>query len=230
MLKAKLGLILCLLLIPTLGIADEVIKGSYCYTYGDNESLREARDITRSLAIRNAIESFGVYVVSTMTVKDFVLTDDLVNTISTGYLKDIQVLEHTEKGRTICDTIQGRISPDDVKAIIDREISKRPQAGTPTKELNNGCLEIVKVKKRYNEVKVVVKVLQPTGALVSTADMNAKPCFRVLVDFFDTDGDPMGGARQFIHNSPNEMLPGQIQTLYFEIPYGAESYKAWLSK
>ena len=80
MLKAKLGLILCLLLIPTLGIADEVIKGSYCYTYGDNESLREARDITRTLAIRNAIESFGVYVVSTMTVKDFVLTDDLVNT------------------------------------------------------------------------------------------------------------------------------------------------------
>ena len=228
--KAKLGLICCLLLFPALGFADEVIKGHYCYTYGDNESLREARDITRSLAVRNAIESFGVYVVSTMTVKDFVLTDDLVNTISTGYLKDIEVLEHSEKGRTICDTIQGRISPEDVKAIIDQEISKRPSSGSPTKEANNGCLEIVKVKKWYDQVKVVVKVLQATGPLVSTADMNAKPCFRVLVDFFDGDGDPMGGARQFIHNSPNEMLPGQLQTLYFEIPYGAETYKAWLSK
>ena len=90
--KVKLGILLGLLLLPTLGLADEVIKGHYCYTYGDNESLREARDITRTLAVRNAIESFGVYVVSTMTVKDFVLTDDLVNTISTGYLKDIQVL------------------------------------------------------------------------------------------------------------------------------------------
>ena len=228
--KTKLGIFFCLLLLPAIGLADEVIKGHYCYTYGDNESLREARDITRTLAVRNAIESFGVYVVSTMTVKDFVLTDDLVNTISTGYLKDIEVLAHTEKDRTICDTIQGRISPDDVKAVIDQAISQRSPTGSPSKEANNGCLEIVKTKKWYNQVKVVVKVLKPTGPLVSAADLNAKACFRVLVDFFDADKDPMGGARQFVHNSPNQMLPGQIQTLYFEIPYGAETYKAWLSK
>jgi hypothetical protein len=228
-LGAKLGLALWLVLLPAHGLADETIEGHYCYTYGDNESLREARDITRTLAVRNAIESFGVYVVSTMTVKDFVLTDDLVNTISTGYLKNIEVLEHTEKGRTICDTIQGRISPDDVKAVINQELSKRTPTGSPTKEANNGCLEIVSAKKWYNEVKVVVKVLKPTGALVSEADLNAKPCFRVLVDFFDSDGGPLGGAQQFIHNSPNEMLPGQLQTLYFELPYGTETYKAWLA-
>jgi len=228
--KALLGLLICLLILPTAGWADEVIEGHYCYTYGDNESLREARDITRTLAIRNAIESFGVYVVSTMTVKDFVLTDDLVNTISTGYLKNIEVLGHTEKGRTICDTIQGRISPDDVKAVINKELSKRSPTGSPTKEDNNGCLEIVKVKKRYNEVKVGIKVLQPTGSLASTQDLATKQCFRVLVDFFDEDGDPLSGAKQFIHNSPNEMLPGEVITLYFEIPYGAKTYKAWLSK
>lgn len=108
-----------------MGLADEIIKGHYCYTYGDNESLIKARELTKALAIRNAIESYGIYVVSTMTVEDFVLTEDLVNTISAGYLKNIEVLQHTEKGRTICDTIQGSISPDDVKDVIEKEIRKK---------------------------------------------------------------------------------------------------------
>lgn len=227
--KTILRFALVVFILPSLCFADEIIKGHYCYTYGDNESLRKAREITRALAIRDAVESFGVYIVSTGTVKNFVLTEDLVNTISTGYLRNIKVLEHTEKERTICDTIQGSISPEDVKKIIDQAI----QATTPTSVLkgtNNGCLEILKVKEWHGQVKVMVKVLKPTGALVTLEDFNTKQCFKVLVDFIDSDGDPMEGAEQFIHNSPNTMLPGETISLYFEIPYGAESYKAWLSE
>jgi hypothetical protein len=221
---------LLVLILPTLCFADEIIKGHYCYTYGDNESLRTARETTRALAIRDAVESFGVYIVSTGTVKNFVLTDDLVNTISSGYLKNIKVLEHTEKQRTICDTIQGSISPDEVKKIIDQAMKETAIPTSISKDTNNGCLEILKVKKWHEQVKVIVKVLKPSGALVSQEDLNEKQCFKVLVDFLDADGDPLDGAEQYIHNSPNSMQSGEIISLYFEIPYGAESYKAWLSE
>jgi len=230
MFKTIFRFALFVLILPSLCFADEIIKGHYCYTYGDNESLRKAREITRTLAIRDAVESFGVYIVSTGTVKNFVLTDDLVNTISSGYLKNIKVLEHTEKERTICDTIQGSISADEVRQIIDRAIQDNTITTSVVKGTNNGCLEILKVKKWHDQVKVTVKVIRPTGALASQEDLNAKQCFRVLVDFLDADGDPMAGTEQYIHNSPNTMLSGEIISLYFEIPYGAESYKAWLAE
>ena len=176
--KTLFRIALLVLILPSLCAADEIIKGHYCYTYGDNESLRKARETTRALAIRDAVESFGVYIVSTGTVKNFVLTDDLVNTISSGYLKNIKVLEHTEKQRTICDTIQGTISPDEVKKIIDQAMKETAIPTSISKGTNNGCIEILKVKKWYEQVKVIVKVLKPTGALVSQEDFNEKQCFK----------------------------------------------------
>ncbi len=100
-----------LTVLPSFALADEVIEGHYCYTYGDNESLIQARGITRSLAIRDAIESYNIFIQSITKVRDFKLTDDLVKTISAGHLKEIKVLEHSENNRTICDTIQASVNP-----------------------------------------------------------------------------------------------------------------------
>jgi len=105
---------------PLLSFADDIIQGHYCYTYGDNESLREARDVTRSLATRNAIESYQVFISSASNVQNSQLTNDLVQIISSGYLKDIKVIEHEEQGRTICETIQARIvSPEGINYSVE---------------------------------------------------------------------------------------------------------------
>ena len=89
--------IILTILISSNCFADDVIQGHYCYTYGDNESLKEAREIVRTLAIRNAIESYRVFITSASTVKNFQLTNDLVQMISSGYLKDIKVIKQTSK-------------------------------------------------------------------------------------------------------------------------------------
>ena len=44
--KRMLLLVIFVLFLPSIGFADEIIKGHYCYTYGDNESLKEARELT----------------------------------------------------------------------------------------------------------------------------------------------------------------------------------------
>ena len=54
-----------LLLIPIICLAqsDRIkVTGEYSYTYGDNESLLEAKNLCYTMAIRNAIESLTVFI------------------------------------------------------------------------------------------------------------------------------------------------------------------------
>jgi hypothetical protein len=232
--KRMLLLVIFVLFLPSIGFADENIKGHYCYTYGDNESLKEARELTRTLAIRDAIETYRIFVESTSTVKNFKLTNDLIQMITSGYLKNIKVLKHTEKDRTICETIQASISPKVVENIIKREVRKRTKKVETLGLDNNGYLKILNVKNeiigRQRLLCVTVKVLQRTGSLDWSMPRNNKPYFKICVDLFDSDGDPIGGKSQFIHKSSTEMLPGEIKAVFFEIPGRAESWRVWLPK
>jgi hypothetical protein len=228
--KKGLFLLYLLLCMPSVCFADEIIQGHYCYTYGDSESLMEAKALTRTLAIRDAIESYKVFVESSSTVANFALTSDLVQLISSGYLRNIQVLKHDIKGRTICETVQASVSPQEIATVVKKLAKERAEQVEALGVDNNGCLKILKVKRKEEEVSIVVKVLKHTGSLTGTHDQNLKPCFKVCVDFFDAEGDPMKGDSQFIHTSASEMLPGEITAVAFEIPWGAKSFKAWLPK
>jgi len=106
------------IIFPSFSFADDIIEGHYCYTYGDSESLKEARELTRTLAIRNAIESYRVFITSTSNVKNFSLTNDRLQIITSGHLRDVKVVYHKEEGKTICDQIQATIS---AKAVAPPE-------------------------------------------------------------------------------------------------------------
>jgi hypothetical protein len=234
------GLILgTLFIFPTLSLADDIIQGHYCYTYGDNESLREARELTKSLAIRNAIESYRVFITSASTVKNFQLTNDLVQIISSGYLKNLEVIEHKEEGRTICETIQAIISPDAVENIIKKEIRERIKGTEEIGLANNGFLKILNIRKGGNPysfswppakeaVFVTLKVLKRTGSLYPDYERKQKPYFRICIDFYDSEGNPIGGDSNFVHQNHTEMIAGQIKTTVFPIPKDAQSWKVWL--
>jgi formylglycine-generating enzyme required for sulfatase activity len=117
--------------------AEDTITGQYCYTYGDTESLVEARKTTKTLAIRDAIESHRVFVRSTSEVKDFQLSEDFIRTITLGSVRNVKVIEHTEKGRTICETIQASVSPQELEGLIKREIGKKAPQDTPLQTITN---------------------------------------------------------------------------------------------
>lgn len=136
----RLVIVLAFLFTPSLCFADDVIQGHYCYTYGDRESLQEARELTRSLTLRNAIESYGVFITSTSNIKNFQITNDLIQMISTGYLKNIKVIEHREEGRSICETIQAKISPQALESIIKE--AKGRTHGIEEKGLTNEASEV----------------------------------------------------------------------------------------
>ena len=91
------------------------ISGSACYIYVDNESLVQAEQLTRTLAIRNAIESYSTFIESTTQIKDLQLSSDLINTVSAGQVKSVKVLKRLESGRKLCYTVEGFVEPKELK-------------------------------------------------------------------------------------------------------------------
>lgn len=223
--------VIIILIIPLIVIAQSgrvKVTGEYTYTYGDNESLLEAKSLCYTMAIRNAIESLTVFVQSTATVDNYQLKNDLVQTIASGYIDDLRVDEEDVVGRTVYYAITGYVVPSAVKNIIQNRIgsAKNKLAAID----NNGYLEILKTRVSDSKVNVTFKVLQNTGELQYYGDRNEKPQFKVLIDFYDQDGEIIDGNGKFIHENFDEMVEGQIGTVNFDIPNNSKSYRVWLLK
>ena len=233
-----------MILSSTFGFADDIIRGYSCYTHGDQESLLQAREMTRSLAIRNAIESYGVFITSTATTKNFQLTNDSIRLISAGYLKDIKIIEHKEEGRTICEKIECAVSPQE----IEKMIKERAQRIRETEELgvdNNGYLQILQVgftKKAYEKreekeypvffvkMRVLKKPMNPTEDIY----------FKICIDYQDESGEPLltncwsvlPELTEIFARGRRNVVPGQIITsIGPKAPRDREgTYKVWLPK
>jgi len=218
--------------------AEDIIQGEYCFTYGDKESLMEAKQLTRTLAIRNAIESYRVYANSTTNVNNFTLTNDLIQTISSGYMKDIKVVSQSIEGRTVCEKIQATVSPRAIEEAIKREVQKRSVIIEDQGIDNNGWLKILNVRpiiktglhnEQYMQIEVIVKALRNLTAFGEEAN--------VFIEYYDKDGNVIGGDKKNASGYGGSMHASEIKTISFgtqfdgfELPAGANSYKVWLRK
>jgi hypothetical protein len=108
----------------------DVIRGTYSYTYGDGESLVEARQACRDLAVKDAIESYYLYVESSSTVENNTLKDDIVKSLAAGHLKNIRTLEQKEEGRTVTLTVEAEVDPGDVQALVKEKIGGTQPSST----------------------------------------------------------------------------------------------------
>lgn len=189
--------------------AEETITGRYCYTHGDGETLQEAREITRTLAVRNAIESYRVFVESSAKITNFTMANDIVQLLTSGYLKNITSLSHTEQGRTVCDTLQAKVNPSEMETFIRREAAKRARESEERGVDSNECLKILsaQLSDGAEYARVVVKALRDAdSALCSVRYRN-----RIYVDYFDAKGDAYDGA----WDSAAGLTEGEIKAFTF---------------
>jgi len=94
------------------------VEGSGCFLYGDNDSPATAKKIALKLAKRNAIENYKAFVSSASTLRNFVLEDDQVTTLSLGYLYGTKIIDVNEKGREICIKIEAHVKPTEVDKLL----------------------------------------------------------------------------------------------------------------
>jgi hypothetical protein len=116
--KRMLMTIGCAAVWSALVFGQDVIRGTYSYTFGDGESLVAARQACRDLAIRDAIESYYLFVESSSTVENSVMKDDIVKSLAAGHLKNVRTVDQKEEGRTVTLTVEADVDPGDVKALV----------------------------------------------------------------------------------------------------------------
>jgi hypothetical protein len=121
--RVFLVLVFVVITLPAAASAEQVkIRGDYCYQYGDSESLLAAKEISYAMALRKAIERYKTFVASTSIVDDFQLRKDLIETIVSGYVENIEIEREDIAGRNVCTELVGSVNPEAVKDIIAKKI------------------------------------------------------------------------------------------------------------
>lgn len=241
-------LTLVLLLYPFRIIATDrvLLEGEYSYTYGDNETVVEAKNISFKMALRNAIESYKIFILSTSTVKNFRLINDLIQVISSGYLEDIQIISQKIEGRSVTTKVQAYVVPKDIQNIIENKVKSTVEKGVTTID-SNECIEVLSVIKGdiFDQLKLDadessnrnpfvfndgearrVKVIIKSLCVINHSTDN--PLHHIGINLFDKMGNPIAGYSK----PPNakKMIPGQIGTVLFNLPENAKSYEVFLVK
>tara|TARA_B100000315_G_C14483499_1_gene544056 strand:+ start:137 stop:877 length:741 start_codon:yes stop_codon:yes gene_type:complete len=212
-------LILAPLLVSSTLYNDRVrIDGEYSYTYGDSESIVEAKNICYAMAVRNAIEGYKVFVSSTTSVRNTAFLNDLVQMISSGYLEDLTVLEEKIEGRNVYYRVEAFVNSNVFEETLKREIRRNTEGGDYTVIAENKIITVLNVKAKVardgsNQVSVVYKQKIPY-----------KPT-EIMIDWLDGDGIPIGGDKIF---TENRLRQNELRAVSFYIPNEAVSYKVWL--
>ena len=103
----------------------ETVRGTGCYSYGDNETPAQAKRAAMTIAQEQAVRSHRVFVESTSTVRKFQLEDDLIQTVSAGMLEQIRVENEEKKGQEICLTVTAKLSPVSFEDLIKQRANAK---------------------------------------------------------------------------------------------------------
>ena len=184
-----LVLVFMVIALPAAVLAERVkIRGDYCYQYGDSESLLAAKEISYAMALRKAIERYKTFVASTSVVDDFQLRKDLIETIVSGYVENIEVEREDVAGRNVCTELVGYVNPEAVRDIIAKKI--KISSGHRSREfggiVSNLYLKVVNYRidtdrggNKLMRVFYQIKQSPPPGGT------------RMAVFCFDAEGNPM---------------------------------------
>jgi hypothetical protein len=95
--RRLLFLIFLVVLLPPDGFCGETVRGHYCYTCREGQDILEAGDLTRTLAVRNAVESWKGFSDALGPSIDPRLAGDIIQVIGSGYLTDLKVVDQLDR-------------------------------------------------------------------------------------------------------------------------------------
>lgn len=120
----KLLLMLISITILTNNLISKTIVGEAKYQFGDSESLIEARDKSKVMAVRNALESFALYVESNTLIENYKLTRDQIYTISNAVLKNLNITHQEDIKNIVYTKITAEIDEEEVLGRLQKIAEK----------------------------------------------------------------------------------------------------------
>jgi hypothetical protein len=103
----------------------EIVRGSGCYKFGDEETPAKARRAAIAIAQEQAVRSHQVFVESSVRVKNFQLEEDLIQTASAAMLQEIHIDSEERRAQEICITLTAKISPVSMADMIKQRIAAK---------------------------------------------------------------------------------------------------------
>jgi hypothetical protein len=210
--------------------ASTEISGDYRYTFRESEAIGDAKEHACREALRLAISAFPAVREHTTSPVDPAFSGDLVLLLASQHVTNVQILEQTQKGRTIYCKVRGNLQPDTVAQIVRAQLRiTGPEGGLD----RNRVLQIMDIEDREGTVVVTYKALRRLDWTSTAYDGSLQGLADVMVDFFDSEGTLIRTHRHPARKTlagDDVMYPGQVSVFKAPRPLQTKSYRVWLVK
>jgi len=221
----------------------EVVRGSGCYRFGDEETPSKARRAAMTLAQEEAVRRHRVFVEASTRVKNFQLDEDVVRTASAAFLQDVVIEKEERQNQEICVTITAKLSPISAEEMLRQKISakeisqKVESALIPSKQAfglkiwtnknENNFIEddrLIIYVKSDRDTYLKLDYFQADGKVVHLVPNIYRGQAQIVGGVTYAFGDD-SGPDQFVVKEPygDEIIKAVVSSKPFEIPNNAET-------
>ena len=180
---------LTILLLSSLILGQDrvLIEGKAEYNFSDNETLIEAKSLCYNMALRNAVESYQIFVSSMVDVRNMQVRNDIIQTLSTGYLEDLTVVDEKidKVNNIIYYRLKAYIKPEPFKKALKQEVARKVNFARPAFIKETNSIRILQATKGGGYINIVY---QAKRQLDTSVQLN--------ITFYDSDGNPVGGDKR----------------------------------
>lgn len=205
------------------------ITGDYRYAIRESEPLDEGRAWACREAWRVAVMNSRLYQEQTASVIDSPLLSDLAYTLADRHVQDQQIVEQTQRGRTISCRVRGYLPVEETTRVIRTQLTGAPSEGTE----QNRALRIIGSREEGGYLLIQFQALKRLDWANTAYQGTLRESADIMVDFYDeagllirTDRHP---ARHWGTNQ-DVLNPGMLGVLKVPKPLGASTYRVWLVK
>jgi hypothetical protein len=159
------------------------------------------------------------------------LRNDIIQTLSTGYLEDLTVVEEKidKNNNIIYYKLKAFIKPEPFKKALKQEVKRRSNFAKPSAINEGKYLTIINVIEKKQIINVVYKKNFGDNKIGNdVCTYSNHDCWSyVMIDYYDEDGIPMNGDRR---PTPKGLMAGEIRKVSFGKENRVKSYRVWVTK
>lgn len=238
--KSSVALVLLLLIASP--AAAETISGQACYRFSKQESLGSARDTVATLAKRNALETYSVFVDAMAAVQEPALRNVFVTSLMAELLSHVRTTSELVmfEEREVCRTITANVEP---MVTIERVMAKMntPQAAAltsypwfPENDLAH-VMEAIPLKRGDKKrVVFLFKCKRRQERYLDSHHAVRQERFRIRLVWIDHDGRPgwslpVSGdcmARNAVSSIDLPLPPWDFQ-YWIQLPPTTQDFASW---
>jgi hypothetical protein len=172
-----------------------MLEGEYTYKWGDNETVLIAKSLCYNMALRNMVESYQIFVASTTDIHNYEVRNDLIQTLSAGFLEDLTIVEErVEKEKNIAYyKLRAYVQPVEFKRVLQQQVKRKLNLYKPKPVSENESLIILKEWENIGANLSICVIAQ------AKKDQGYGHYIPIRVTYYDREGVPIDGEKGLIN-------------------------------